>query len=437
MVSNTKNSQPTNPEKEISKLLSALFLKTNSEFKNKVFSVGGFVRDQILNIESNDLDLVVEISGGAEKFATFLNSQFKNETTTAFQKGLGYPIWFLKFKTDVVYNEQIFKTENGSLDIADSQKECFPDPTTRQRITTFGNLTEDIQRRDFTINMLAENLTTHEILDLSGSGLNDLKSGLIKTHPQTHPDQVFSDDPLRMIRAIRFATKYNFKIESTILDSIARNKSRLQILSSERIWDEFKKIIQNGTFKQALELFNQTEMDQFLFQNLEPISMKTSDFLMADKDIVLNLFILLKSQSFQRAQKFLSDLKVEKATQKATLEILKADTEIEQHSKEWKTADYRRFFRKYNDHISELLKIRPDLSNQKDQALLIRLQKTATMNGHDVMKHFGAKGILIQTILERALAIEDELALQYKKDPADLQLQEKVLEKLKTEFKNV
>ena len=93
-----------NPEKEISKLLSAVLLKTNSEFKNKVFSVGGFVRDQILNIESNDLDLVVEISGGAEKFVSFLNSQFKNETTTAFQKALGSPIRFLKYKTAVLSN---------------------------------------------------------------------------------------------------------------------------------------------------------------------------------------------------------------------------------------------------------------------------------------------------------------------------------------------
>jgi tRNA nucleotidyltransferase/poly(A) polymerase len=437
VVSNTKNTSLVNPEKEISKLLSAVLLKTNSEFKNKVFSVGGFVRDQILNIESNDLDLVVEISGGAEKFVSFLNSQFKNETTTAFQKGLGYPIWFLKYKTDVVYNEQIFKTSNGSIDIADSQKECFPDPTTRQRITTFGNLNEDIRRRDFTINMLAENLTTHEVLDLSGSGLNDLKSGLIKTHPQTHPDQVFSDDPLRMIRAIRFATKYNFKIESTILDSIARNKSRLQILSSERIWDEFKKMIGNGTFRQALELFKQTELDQFLFKNLAPVTYNNSDFLTADKDIILNLFVLLKNQSAEKAVQFLSALKVETSTKKAVLEILKANSELELNSRSWNLVDYRRFFRKYHDYTDAVLKIHPEISTQRNQALSVRLQKTATMNGHDVMKHFGVKGILIQTILDRALVLEDELALQYQKDPSDENVQKEILEKLKIEFKNV
>lgn len=437
MVSNTKNSLLTNPEKEISKLLSALLFKTNSEFKNKVFSIGGFVRDQILNIESNDLDLVVEISGGAEKFATFLNSQFKNETTTAFQKGLGYPIWFLKFKTDVVYNEQLFKTATGSIDIADSQKECFPDPTTRQRITTFGNLNEDIQRRDFTINMLAENLTTHEVLDLSGSGLNDLKSGLIKTHPQVHPDQVFSDDPLRMIRAIRFATKYNFKIEPTILKSIVQNKSRLQILSSERIWDEFKKMIQSGTFKQAFKLLQQTELDQFLFKTLDPISLNDALFLIADKDIVLNLFALLKNQSTETVQQFLSGLKVETSSKKAVLETLQASRELEQNSKSWNMIDYRSFFRKYDNHTDALLSLHPDLSAQRDQALSVRLQKTATMNGHDVIKHFGVKGIMIQTILDRALILEDELALQYKKDPSDENVQTEVLEKLKIEFKNV
>lgn len=437
MVSNTKNSPLANPEKEISKLLSTLLLKTNSEFKNKVFSIGGFVRDQILNIESNDLDLVVEISGGAEKFATFLNSQFKNETTTAFQKGLGYPIWFLKFKTDVVYNEQIFKTAGGSIDIADSQKECFPDPTTRQRITTFGNLNEDIKRRDFTINMLAENLTTHEVLDLSGSGLNDLKSGLIRTHPETHPDQVFSDDPLRMIRAIRFATKYNFKIEPTILKSIVQNKSRLQILSSERIWDEFKKMIQSGTFKQAFKLLQQTELDQFLFKTLDPISLNDALFLIADKDIVLNLFALLKNQSSEKAVQFLSGLKVETSSKKAVLETLQASRELEQNSKSWNLIDYRSFFRKYDNHTDALLSLHPDLSAQRDHALSVRLQKTATMNGHDVMKHFDVKGIMIQTILNRALVLEDELALQYQKDPSDENVQTEVLEKLKIEFKNV
>ncbi len=437
MVSNTENSQFVNPEKEISNLLSVLLLKTNCEFKNKVFSVGGFVRDQILNIESNDLDLVVELSGGAEKFASFLNSQFKNETTTPFQKGHGYPIWFLKFKTDIVYNEQIFKTTNGSIDIADSQKECFPDPTTRQRITTFGNLNEDIRRRDFTINMLAENLTTHEVLDLSGSGLNDLKSGLIKTHPQTHPDQVFSDDPLRMIRAIRFATKYNFKIDPIILKAIVQNKSRLQILSSERIWDEFKKMIQNGKFRQSLEMLKKTELDQYLFNTLGSTSYNDSDFLTAEKDVVLNLFALLKNQSTETAQQFLSDLKVETTSKKTTLETLKAHHELGKNSAAWSIVDYRRFFRKYADHMEAVLKLHPDLTNQRDQALSVRLQKTASINGHDVIKHFGVKGIVIQTILDRALALEDELALQYKKDPADENIQLEILEKLKTEFKNV
>ncbi len=435
MTEKMNTSQNLNPEKEISKLLSEL-LKTNSEFQNKVFSVGGFVRDQLLNIESNDLDLVIEIFGGAQKFACFLNSQFKNETTTPFQKGFGYPIWFLQFKADVVFNQQIYKTATGSIDFADTQKECFPDPTTRQRITSFGTLFEDIQRRDFTINMLAENLTTHEIIDLSGAGLNDLKSGVLKTHPLTHPDQVFSDDPLRMIRAIRFSTKYDFKIAPAILDSIQKNKQRIDILSSERVWDELKKIILNGKLKQALQLFKETQIDSLILKNLNPLEINPDGYLMAKNDIALNLFILLKKQPAEKVSPFLAHLKIEVSTQKNVQQLLKASVDYETHSSTWTLAQYRSFFRKFRDQISTFEIIHPEIATAKARALKIPLQKSAVLNGHDVMRLFKIQGSRIQTILNRALELEDELILRDDKQPADPDLQNEVLNTLKAEFLN-
>ncbi len=289
------NTSKNSAENEISRLISDLLrtnLKFKSEFENKIFSVGGFVRDQILKVNSNDLDLVIERPDGAKKVSELIHAQFQNETTAPFQKGLGYPIWSLNFTTDIVYENQIYHTKQGSVDFADSQMECFPDPKTRKRITTYGNLNQDIRRRDFTINMIAQNLTTLEMLDLSGRGLSDLNVGLIETHPENNPDQIFSDDPLRMLRAIRFASKYNFKISDGIQKSIQKNAHRLQIVSGERITDELKKIILNGHFNPALKTMIELEVFHQIFPGTDQIKINFDDFKIAHDDIVLNLSVL-------------------------------------------------------------------------------------------------------------------------------------------------
>ena len=421
------------PETQITELLSALLME-NSDFSNKVFSVGGFVRDQILKIESNDLDLVIEIPDGAKKFSEYIHEQFQTETTAAFQKGLGYPIWHLSFIANVTYKNKLYLTQNGAVDFADSQKECFPDPTTRQRITTYGNLFEDIRRRDFTINMLAQNLTTLEIIDLSGCGLTDLNSGLIQTHPHNNPDQIFADDPLRMIRAVRFAVKYNFKIHNDIQISIQKNAGRIQILSHERIWDELKKIISNAGLRQALKIMIDLQLFPQIFE-IDPNLIDFKDFNLKPTEPVINLIVLFSQLNHSQIKSELDQLKIEKITKNNVLMTLSGLIELDKSFSDWQPFQMRGFARNYFDQLDYIHFFRSDYIQKIQSTIKIPLQKSPLLKGNDIVNIFNAQGAEIKTILNRAMELEDQYILILNVEPSNKELQAKVLELLTIEFK--
>lgn len=119
---------------ESEKLFKAVLPGT--EFAGHVFAVGGYVRDEVMGIDSKDLDVVIDVKGGAEAFAKFMHSKFPGKVSTPRQLGKGYPIWFIAFKDDVEYDGKAYKTAGGEIDIAESQKEGFPDPDSRQRVKT-------------------------------------------------------------------------------------------------------------------------------------------------------------------------------------------------------------------------------------------------------------------------------------------------------------
>ncbi len=197
--------------------------KAAAEYGLQAYVIGGFVRDTLLNRSSNDIDIVV-IGNGisfAESIAKKLKvkiSVFKNFGTAS----LRYNDWDIEFVGA--------RKESYRLD-------------SRKPIVEDGTLGEDQNRRDFTINALAISLhpdTFGELLDPFG-GVNDLKQRLIRT--PLNAVETFSDDPLRMLRAIRFASQLDFKIDDAAVEAIKNNDSRLGIISKERITDELNKII--------------------------------------------------------------------------------------------------------------------------------------------------------------------------------------------------
>lgn len=254
-------------EKELERLLKDFL--PGSPFANKVYAVGGYVRDEILGLDPKDLDVVVEMRNGAENLARLIHGSFPIETSTPRQMGKGYPIWQIAFKADVTYRGEEYGTENTTVEFVDTQKESFPDSESRQRQVEYGTLEEDIARRDFTVNMLLKDLTTGEIKDLTGVSIQDLKAGVLRGHPGVSFDQILSDDPLRMLRLVRFQVKYGWDVPIGVLRAVRRNAKRIEIVSEERVRDELIRIAKLGKLGQAVKIMKATGLLQYVFPEIQ------------------------------------------------------------------------------------------------------------------------------------------------------------------------
>lgn len=190
------------------------------------YVIGGFVRDYILERgTAKDIDIVAVGSGIelAQKVADLLPNNPKVQV----------------FKT---YGTAMLRYEDVEVEFVGARMESYSEDS-RNPIVETGTLKDDQKRRDFTINALAISLNRTDFGELLDpfNGIDDMQSQLLKT--PLDPDITYSDDPLRMMRAIRFATQLNFKIEQKSLDAIFKNCDRLKIITSERIVDELHKII--------------------------------------------------------------------------------------------------------------------------------------------------------------------------------------------------
>lgn len=206
-----------------------LIAKAANEQNIDAYVIGGFVRDIILNRPCKDID-VVAIGSGIELAENVAKLIGRHTKVTVF-KNFGTAM--------LIYKDY-------EIEFVGARKESY-DRGSRKPIVENGTLEDDQNRRDFTINALAISLnsaTFGEILDPFG-GLNDIENKILKT--PLNPDITYSDDPLRMMRAIRFATQLGFEIEEQSLQSICNNKERIKIVSKERIIDELNKIILSPT----------------------------------------------------------------------------------------------------------------------------------------------------------------------------------------------
>ena len=199
------------------------------------YLVGGYVRDIFLDQPSDDIDCVVVGSG--IKIATEL------------KKRLGKRAYLSVFKNFGTAQVKIMSSGNRpplEIEFVGARRESYQRDS-RKPIVEDGTLEDDQNRRDFTINAMAICLNKDrfgELIDPFG-GLDDLWDGIIRT--PLDPDITFSDDPLRMLRCIRFATRFNFLIEDETFNALERNVERLKIISKERISEELNKILMTKT----------------------------------------------------------------------------------------------------------------------------------------------------------------------------------------------
>lgn len=235
-------------EKPFLKELSNLYAKNGFQ----IYLVGGAVRDGILGIETKDFDFTTNAS--SEDSIKMLN---KNDyKTTEIGRAFG------TIETTV---------GDYSIHITTYREDKYNKDSRKPEIKTSGELETDLSRRDFTVNAIAYDINNNEIIDPHG-GLKDLSEGLIRT-PDT-ADISFSDDPLRMLRACRFVSTHGFTPNNELFKAISKNVERIEIVSTERIRDEFTKLLTGKEPSLGLKAFVESGLSELIMPELNELKIE-------------------------------------------------------------------------------------------------------------------------------------------------------------------
>lgn len=216
----------TNYKESLNNKIFEVISQASQELNIESYVIGGFVRDYLLQRDfKKDIDIVA-VGSGIELALKVSELLPKKPNVQVFK----------------TYGTAMLRFEDTEIEFVGARKESY-NLDSRNPVVQNGTLEDDQNRRDFTINALALSLNKDNYGDLSDpfNGLDDLKNKIIKT--PLDPDITFSDDPLRMLRAIRFANQLGFEIEENSLHSISKNADRINIISGERIVDELNKIL--------------------------------------------------------------------------------------------------------------------------------------------------------------------------------------------------
>ncbi|TXC76966.1 CCA tRNA nucleotidyltransferase [Luteibaculum oceani] len=225
--------------------------KAVKKLDQPAYIVGGYVRDFLLQRPCKDIDFVIEGSGldFAKESARSLHLPVKSVNT------------FANFGTAA------FRYRDYELEFVGARKESYREDSRNPSVEA-ATIAEDQLRRDFTINALAIDLRENELGKIVDpfDGISDLQKGIIKT--PTDPNITFSDDPLRMLRAIRFASQLNFNLTAEVFDAIKHNVERIRIISQERITTELNKILGSPKPSVGFKLLFKTGLLQEIFPEM-------------------------------------------------------------------------------------------------------------------------------------------------------------------------
>ncbi len=237
--------------------LNNIIFKTISQIlgerDQQAFVIGGFVRDKLLGRPSKDIDIVT-IGSGIELAQETAQRLMKSPKVTTYRN----------------FGTAMFRYRGVDVEFVGARKESY-NRNSRKPIVEDGSLEDDQCRRDFTINALAIDLHPERFGQLIDpfNGLEDLKNGIIRT--PLEPDTTYSDDPLRMLRAVRFANQLDFHIVNESLEAITRNKERIKIISMERVSEEFCKIMQTNRPSIGIKLLQKVGLLAIVFPQLEAL----------------------------------------------------------------------------------------------------------------------------------------------------------------------
>ncbi len=234
----------------------------DTPYHGRLFLVGGFVRDKVMGLSSakDDIDLVLE--GDALELARSLHARGVSDHA---------PVVYPRFGTAML------TVQGRAVELVTARIESYAPESRKPDTVRPGTLADDARRRDFTINTLLENLHTGEISDPLGLAYADLEARVIRT--PTDPALTFADDPLRMLRAVRFAARFGFQIAPETWDAMLANAPRLSIISAERDQEEFRKTLLTTRAPQALTLLKDSGLlAQFAPELLEMVGVTQNAF---------------------------------------------------------------------------------------------------------------------------------------------------------------
>lgn len=329
------------PEKDI--LIRFGQIAQNNNFK--IYLAGGFVRDTLLNRQSKDYD--IGVVGNALKFTEILEKELNVKS-----------IIFERFGTSVI------NFQGNNYEFVGTRKELYEEQS-RNPIITTGTMEDDINRRDFTINGMVYILNPNiekKLIDLH-NGRKDLESKLIRCIG--NPEIVYTDDPLRMLRAIRFSCQLGFDIDEQSYNTIKFLKDRISIISTERIVVEFLKILETDRAVQGIDMLKECKLLEYILpeiiidynnsiENLNWISFKC-------KDSYLRLISLLINIDKRKVSKIYDRLKTSKIRKIQAIKILEMITIFETVLNEPDCFISHTLLIKYNEWIPDFLKLAKSL----------------------------------------------------------------------------
>jgi len=356
-----------------------------TEYDGRLFLVGGFVRDRVMGLpESASADIDIVLEGDALGFARFLR-----ECGAADFEPVVYP----RFGTAMVV------VQGRDVELVTARVESYASDSRKPEMVEPGTLQDDARRRDFTINTLLQNLHTGEITDPLGRTFADIENQILRT--PTDPLLTFQDDPLRMLRAVRFAARFGFAIEPFTWKAMRQSAPRLSIISAERIRDEFFKTLLTSRAPLGLELLKESGLlEQFAPELTAMVGVTQNEFhaypvwehtlvavgnLAADASLTLRLATLLHDVGKPRTKgtgedgrvhfyghaeagaditrKFLTRLKFSNDEIAAVTRLVAQHMRVGDYKPAWTDAAVRRLMRDLGPQLPDLFAIhRADVS---------------------------------------------------------------------------
>ena len=355
-----------------------------TEYDGRLFLVGGFVRDRVLGKPSatEDIDLVLE--GDALALAHF----FRERGAADFE-----PVVYPRFGTAMIV------VQGRDVELVTARIESYAADSRKPDSVRPGTLAEDATRRDFTMNTLLQNLHTGEIVDPLGRAYADLEAGILRT--PTDPKVTFEDDPLRTLRAVRFAARFGFAIEPSTWKAVRQSTPRLAIISKERIREEFSKTLLTDRAPLGLNILKDSGLlAEFAPELMAMVGVTQNEFhaypvwehtlialgnLPPDASLTLRLATLLHDvgkpptkavgedgkvhfyghaeRGAEIARRFLTRLKYPNDTISAVSTLVAQHMRIGDYRPSWSDAAVRRLIRDLGPHLDDLFEInRVDVS---------------------------------------------------------------------------